>query len=118
MACFFEDVVATAVVNAGTSVQITTTPVTLRDGARYRLLIPASVTVPSGVEALPVTVINGADAIPLWTPGPARSVLANRLPLFATACPTLGFVIPMEYVNTGIPTNPLHFTVLRRGIVL
>lgn len=112
--CCITTINATAATISGTTLQISTDPVTLSDGQRYKLVIPDNIVFPDGIEQLALTVINGADAIPLWTCGNARSILGNQLSCFSSPCYAIKYVIPMQYVNTGIATNPAHFTVIRR----
>lgn len=108
-------ITATAVGIVGGALQITIPTTSLMDGRRYKIVVPASITIPAGIEALPVTVLNDADTTPLWTCGAARSILGNRLVCFGSQCCMVQYTIPVEYVNTGIATNPAHFAVIRRG---
>ena len=107
-------ITAAAVDIVGGALQITIPTTPLIDGRQYKIVVPASITLPAGIEALPVTVLNGADTIALWTCGAARSILGNRLICFGSQCCAVQYSIPVEYVNTGIATNPAHFAVVRR----
>lgn len=111
--CCPTTITATAVVASTTEVTITIPATVLTSGKRYRVYVPQNI--PESAAGLPVLVDNGGTVIPLWTCGDAQSVRGFQLRVLRMEqCCNITHCIPVEFVSTGITTNPDHFTVTRR----
>lgn len=111
--CCINNITAIDVVTSTTEVTITIPTTVLVEDGRYRIYVPQ--IIPQSAAGLPVLIDNGGTIIPLWTCGNAKSVLGFQLScLRVTQCCSVQHCIPVEYINTGIATNPAHFTVTRR----
>lgn len=112
MPCCVQTITATGVAVTATEITITIPETTLVSGQRYRIYAPQAI---GGGDGLPVLVANGAATVPLWSCGDARAVLGYQLACMSfKQCCALQHCIPVEYVDTGVDTNPAHFTVTRR----
>lgn len=111
--CCVNNITATGVTVSTTEVTITIPETTLIADCRYRIYVPQHI--PESGRGLPVLIANGDANIPLWTCGDAKSVLGFQLQVLRVEqCCSVQHCIPVEYVNTGITSNPEHFTVVRR----
>jgi len=112
MSCV-NNITATAVAVSTTEVTITIPQTTLVSGGKYRIYVPMAIG--QAGAGLPVMVDNGGTVVPLWTCGDAKAVLGTQLRVLRVEqCCNIQHCIPVEFVSTGITTNPDHFTVVRR----
>lgn len=113
MSCCVNNITATDVAVSTTEITITIPETTLIPNQKYRIYVP-QIIADSG-RGLPVLIANGDANIPLWTCGNSKSVLGFQLRVLRVEqCCSIQHCIPCEYIDTGITSNPAHFTVLRR----